>query len=319
MSTEQSDRTRVLREAIVATATATSYSQRPRISKTLIAAVAAFALAGALTGGAISGVAVASTGPDSAQQQKLALVASFELQLNGGSFVGSPVFDTGQGDGTVKLGTRPAKANSVMVSFLCLDPSKYSTGTSTANTFEFSCSTSKSVSPDISTPEASLQHITTTKNTTWSVTTGRDNHWAVWISWATMPLPPQESVQQKAEVADGTVTRQEYLDAYSRYQGCLAEAGYPSLQVLDSSQLFSTGSTSAAGVANDRCYDRELQHVDELWQTQNPQIASGYSATIMNYCLTKLGQTPEPTAQGMLDQLIKLEINPIDCTPVPRD
>jgi hypothetical protein len=318
MSTEPSERTRELRDLLVATATVNGHQRQPRFRKTAIAAVAAFALAGALTGGAISGVAIASTTPPpSAQEQKLIVEAS--SSNFDGTFLGAPIYLTGQGDKTVDLGTRPPKANAFVVSFWCLNSGKYVVAGNSLPSHSLECSSSKAAFPSISEPTSFGVPYSKSTSRTWTVSTDSSHHWAVWISWTNLPSQTKESVQQKAEVADGTVTRQEYLDAYSRYQGCLAQAGYPSLEVLDSQTFFDTGSSGAGGPASDRCYTRELQDVDTLWQTENPQIASGYSPSVMSYCLTKLGQTPASTAQGMLDQLNKLEINPIDCTPVPRD
>ncbi len=314
MSTERSGRTQALREALVATATASGYSQRPRIRTTAITAVSAFALAGALTGGAISSAALTNAAPPSGQEQRL-VVAAASSNVDG-TFLGSPLSLTGQGDKTVDLGKRPSQANALIVSFWCLDSGEYVVAANSFPSHSLECSSSKTAFPSTSEPTSFGVPYSESASRTWSVSTASSHRWAVWISWTNLPSQTRESVQQRAEVADGVVTRQEYLDAYSRYQGCLSQAGYPSLQVIGSQTFLDTGTSGAAATADDRCYTRELQDVDTLWQSQNPQVAEGYSPTVMSYCLTELGQTPAATPEGMLDQLNKLRIDPVDCTQV---
>lgn len=317
MNTETNDRTDVLRRMLVAKATIEGTARRSR-KTTAILAVAAFALAGGLTGGAISAAALTDSSPSPDQQRALAVQAVASLPA-GGELRGDSTVSSGNGDASVTVPRKVRGANALIVSFWCLDTARYTVASDRSAVYGGTCSTDPDRPLNLSRPAAFRAKFAATGTHRITIRTSSGSRWSVLVSWATVPGIPRPSAQQEAEIADGTVTRQEYLDAFSRYQGCLAEAGFPSTRVLDSSTEFDTSNSSAATETVDRCYTRELVGVDTIWQDENPAVAQGFNPTIMRFCLTSIGQTPAATAQGMLDQLTVLDINPVDCSPMPKD
>jgi hypothetical protein len=312
MNSEPNARDDALRSLLVATAIATPAVRAPR-RKSAIVALFAFVLAGALTGGVVSTAAFASSEATSDQEQRLAILAAYRLP-DGGALVGKSTFETGAGTSKLSIEAKPKRANALVISYWCLDDADYRINAGSIQANEFHCSTKHHYSPGIYEPDSINLSVGKQSIRTVTMATTGSSKWAMYVSWARIPARQKPSVQQEAEVADGTITRSEYREAYSRYQGCMAEAGWPSYQVLDDSDRYYTGSSSQSMAANDRCYDREFNEVDTLWQLKNPEIAGGYSTDILRYCLTVTGHTPEATADEMLAQLVALNINPTDCT-----
>lgn len=314
MNSDSNARDDALRRLLVATAIANPAARAPR-RKSAIAALLGFVLAGALTGGAVSTAAFASSEAISDQQQRLAILAAYRLPADG-ALVGKPTFETGAGTSSLSIAAKPKRANALVVSYWCLDDANYRIDAGALRGSKFHCSTKHHYVPGIHEPDAftlgtGKQPILNVK-----IATGRSDEWALFVSWARIPARQKASMQQDAEVADGTVTRAEYRVAYSRYQGCMAEAGFPSYEVLDDSVRYDTGSGGVNVTASDRCYDREFSDVDILWQSENPESGGdGYPAAVLRYCLTVTGNTPQATAEEMLAQLLALKINPADCTP----
>ena len=118
MSTEptQSLRDQELRRMLVATSTAEPV--RPRRRSTIMASIAAFALAGALTGGAVSALALSTDDQPATVSVKdmRDIVVYDDAQLFGTPFVLS-----GQGTTTIQLGEAPEGAKQIAVAFHCDD------------------------------------------------------------------------------------------------------------------------------------------------------------------------------------------------------
>ncbi|HEY5321129.1 MAG TPA: hypothetical protein VIJ76_09650 [Galbitalea sp.] len=305
----QSDRTAELRRALVATADAAPY-RRPRPRKrVVIASIAAFALAGALTGGAVS-AAAATSNSDAALGRLMQLEARAQLKENNGHLVGSSFAFEGSGKKSFDLGMTPAGGNSLVEVFQCLDAGRFSASldSSAASDIPLDCSQADTQGS----PTATAESVTGTGAHTFAIESRGSARYAVWLSWAYVPVATA-SPAQAAALSDGQVTRAEYVAAYNRYSGCLAALGYPLGEVSQSTVLIS------ASVQNDAvtrgalatCYPREFKQVDEKWQLENEQTSIG-AASIAG-CLVAHGVTPAGSAEDMIGQLASIKLGLGDC------
>ncbi|WFR66192.1 hypothetical protein P9139_14510 [Curtobacterium flaccumfaciens] len=127
-----------------------------------------------------------------------------------------------------------------------------------------------------------------------SASAGDADHYALWVSWARAPRASAPSEQQRAEVADGVVTLDEYRTAFNRLGACLAQADQPMGDVPLSWYadgiwntdghgdgpwyLYSTPSSDSE-VFDTQCYPREFADVDALWQSEHPMPEDPPAAT----------------------------------------
>ena len=88
-----------------------------------------------------------------------------------------------------------------------------------------------------------------------------------YVIWVSALKPIQDSTEQKAAMADGTVTRAEYLDAFHRLQGCMTAGGYDMGQALESLTVISyTVPDHDEDYFEAKCYPQEFEDVDVAWQ-----------------------------------------------------
>lgn len=234
-------------------------------------AVAAFALAGALTGGAI-----ATASAPSAQQQKIdnatqAAGIGWVVEQDA-RLIGQPVTLSGTGTMTVNLGHRPAGANAVVAASECATPGTFSVGMGGNLTGEAACKSSNTGTANVG---ASDYRVTTDGPHTFSVTTSPGAQFSVWLSWIYYPtLSPSPAV--RAAIADGAVTRDEYVAAFNQYLGCMAAAGYTISGYDESARVIDywNSEASVASGAENRCYVTQFRAVDSLWQTEDGGINS---------------------------------------------
>lgn len=84
-----------------------------------------------------------------------------------------------------------------------------------------------------------------------------------WIS-----NPPPQSEAQRASLADGEVSENEYRDAFDAYRLCLLDGGYELVDLDESKAVITYGISDEAvqsGVEQ-LCYPQEFAAVDEVWQ-----------------------------------------------------
>jgi hypothetical protein len=261
MSSEMpaNDRDTQLRQMLVATASAAPIRSRRRWS--VAAPIAAFALAGALTG-TVS--AAAFTAPkDDAPATVKNLVAEFvqdDTQL-----FGDPVELSGQGETVIALGEKPDSATELSVIFHCQDPGTFDLlidGETHMTTVCSENSTSSSGSGGHFTVEDMPTHSLT-------VAPGDEERYTVWASWAARAVPPAPSPEQAEAMLDGEVSEAEYHAQFDLYSECMTTAGYP-LEAIDKSGAIITYSNSGASVtsgAEDRCYAQHFSQIDLAWQS----------------------------------------------------
>ena len=292
-------RPEALRHMLVSTANAQPY-QRPRPRrKVFVAMVGAFAVAGALTAGALTTVAITS----SSDSTYIFVTGAAHQYGEHRRLVGPPVMASGDTSTQFALGPTPSGATTVVIAYSCQDPGfELIIAGKSAKT---DCANATSHQPDIlevAVPKSSTVPIAATSST------GRP--FVLWASWAKPNA--QQSIQQKLELMDGLVTRDEYLAAFNRMVGCMTAGGYqfdvpPETTTLMNYALDETSDGYFEAV----CYPREFQAVDVQWQIQNEDTS--YTATVLYDCLVAHGLTPDATLKTMEAQLVSAGIDATTC------
>lgn len=291
------DRTAKLRAELVATVNAEPYVKRGVRPRMVAAAIAAFALAGAATGGVITSAALAA--PPEATTVTVEVDAdaiASRFILKQATPIGSPFIISSRGQTVVELGTPPEGANSIAVDLECLDPGTFTVKV-TGFTTTYRC-TQEDVGKDNS---GDLRDIDGTDEQT--VTVDSSGRYTVWASWAYKEPEPELSAAQTAELADGQVTREEYEAAFDRFASCMADAGHPLLRVDRSRTLIDYSLTDDAvySKAEPQCYVGEFRDVDIAWQLAHQDTSE--SAKRLRECLTAAGIAPAPTSEENTQKL----------------
>jgi hypothetical protein len=305
-SHNSSDRTIELRKLLVATVSAPAFPPARFSRKAIIGAIAAFALAGAATGGAVSAVAVSNnsqTDPVQAAQYLAEGVIGTH-----GTLLGTPVTYSGNGDAVINLGVAPASATAMVVALNCVDVGS-PTVTIDARTSQPRDLQSGGLCSGMSGQEVSLSGTQTHSVT---IKSAGDERIAVFASWVKEPPLPAASAAQTAVMADGIVTRSEYLASYNRYAGCMTAAGYPLPSVSDDYVYYPFAITDDAvsSGADARCYASEFKEVDMTWQL--------YVQKAVSACLMARGVTPVSLRTkgltDLLEQLLPLHVTFDQCS-----
>ncbi|MEV8267702.1 hypothetical protein [Microbacterium sp. NPDC076911] len=306
MSSEPSEteRDRELRRMLVASAEAAP--ALPHRRGAVAGSIAAFALAGLLTGGAVSAAALNAPGGTSTvsiEQMTVALVQD-DTQL-----FGTPFILSGQGDTTVELGPAPVGAVDLVVAFHCEDAGTYNMtidGEAASTTI---CDQEATDYPN----GGEFYPITDSDPHTLTVTTAKANHFVLWASWASRAAVPEPSDAQAAAMADGAVTEAEYRDGFTRYRQCMRDAGYSLIRVDDGGTIITYSSPAQGTVsgAEGRCYAEEFGQLDAAWQIANEYDSDTQQA--LRGCLEEAGITPAHDVAGVNMQLKENSIDPIKC------
>jgi hypothetical protein len=254
-----------LRRALVATVDLTPFNRRRPSARFLIGGIAAFVLAGALTGGAV--VSVATHGDPQVAITAGVRAAAQEIVVDqNATLIGAPTILAGSGTTTINLGRKPARATNIVVGFECVDAGDFVTKID-GHVTPMQCSSS-----DVLSPQGSEEPTFGTGKHSYEIQVAEGKRFTVWISWL-REAHTSPSAAQRAELADGVVSRAEYLAAYNRFAGCMAAAGFPIGDVPQDTTLinYATDGTDAGDAANNRCYPIEFKQVDSKWQQENPQ------------------------------------------------
>jgi hypothetical protein len=260
MSSElpERDRDTELRGMLVATASAAPVHPRRRWS--IAAPLAAFALAGALTG-AVSAVALTAA-PDPSPVTVDNLVA--QLVNDDTQLYGEPVVVGGHGNTVVPLRAAPEDAVELAVVFRCADPGSYELLVDGQTGMTVTCDDPSTTS------SGGGSFFTVTDAVTHTVTVAADDgkRFLLWASWAARAAPVPPSPDQSRAMSDGEVSETEYNAQFDRYATCLAAAGYPLGGINRSGTVITYVNSSDAitSGAEDYCYSREFAEVDLTWQ-----------------------------------------------------
>jgi len=265
--TQPTDRMTRLREELVATVNAAPYARARFEPRVIAAAIAAFALAGAVTGGAISATALSSD-PDTTLSVDADSLAANLLGDHARLF-GTPIVVAGSGTSSIDLGEPPAGATSIAVAFTCLDPGDFSLAINGTVDSTMQCSADDTGSKFGFGSSSGVQYdLRGEGRQTLTLSSKNDSGYAIWASWsAEDPIPPM-SAAQTADLADGQVSRDEYLAAFDRFSACMSAAGEPLLGIDTSGTIVSyrVSETSVDSGIDTRCYEPEFRQVDTNWQ-----------------------------------------------------
>jgi hypothetical protein len=298
---EPSDRAAEFRRALVATANLGPYLRRRPPLKLVIATIAAFALAGALTGGGIAAATKVDPTVSDAQAHAAA-DATLDVGTQGGTLLGKPFVRTGSGTQQIQLGAAPRGATDLVEGFGCIDSGTFVVLLDSKQIAAYpNCGSGagENGSAHVSGKGANLVTVRTEKGT----------RFTLWMSWAKIPRLTA-SVAQKVDMSDGIVTRDELLAAFSRYEGCMGALGHPMNRSL--ATIVPPDSATSAEVADgsdDRCFVTEYRDVDEQWQLELQAGSMGQASVAACKATGKLdARTSDPndahrafvTMQGLL-------------------
>lgn len=304
-----SERTTALRSLLVETVDHTPARRGRLRPRWVLAAIAAFALGGAGTGGAVAAFATsAGPGDDDRTETVRISTASFAEQILGShaQTFGTPFVISGSGSIVVELGERPEGATSLLLLTGCVDAGHLDVELDGVWNSGQDCDEPHGGGGGFTPVPGDGPHELALDGT------GR---YLVWAVWAADQPAPEPSAAQQAEMADGVITEAEYQAAFARFSQCMSDAGYPLSGVGPLGPLMNYSTSDAAWIAGaDRqCYESEFMQVDSTWQLEHQDESE--TATILRRCLEENGI---PAPEHMEDIHAALEdagISFEDCVP----
>jgi|GEM_PF-2841524 len=271
MNPESNARDAALRQALVDTvnsstaANGTPRSTRSRLpfSWRSVSLIAAVAVASATTG-AVSASVISNSEPYPANVT--ASLAASVARPNAVA-LGQAVYVQSDGTETVQLGEMPEGATNLAVRNSCTEAGNVTIELDGEWVGSFGCDAASSgpgSGGGTFTVNSEGPHILT-------FTSQRGSSYEAWIAWVQEPPVPSLGAQQKSDLADGTVTRDEYVGAFNRFAGCLAGAGFfTTAPDFDAAVLeYSIPAEAVTSGADELCYVSQFGEVDAAWQIQN--------------------------------------------------
>ena len=260
-------RSGALRAELVAQASESA--QRPRTVTTgrvAVAAVLAFALAGATTGGAVAATGVLTpTSTVDLSMEELRVIS-----FPGAEMLGAPLVVTGSGETVVRLDDRPEESTGLELWVQCLDPGRYDIMIDDLPGGWIQCDVGED---GVFSPGGFSQLTDLTVEDPQSVTVrgqGGDRY-VIWVSWAVSAWAIEPSEAQAAALADGVVTREEYVAGLDRYMACMEASGW-SVAVTDrEAEVIEYSIEAISGDDDARCYTAEFYELDMGWQVSREE------------------------------------------------
>jgi hypothetical protein len=189
--------------------------------------------------------------------------------------VGTPEIVAAGQDITLRLGMPPAGATDLAVAVRCLEPGSYGVvlDDDDRSGWAVECTTEDFTGHGGS--GSYLPFHTDGPNALTVAILSAEGRFAVWVGWVARAPDPEPSAEMTAALADGIVTREEYVAGFERYRDCMADAGMPVFGGDTSSEIIQYSNSSAAvdsGVEN-QCYRSEFSELDMQWQVEHPQMS----------------------------------------------
>ncbi len=260
-------RSAVLRAELVARVAESA--PRPRTITTgrvAVAAVLAFALAGATTGGAVAATGMLT--PTS--RVELSLEELRVISFPGAELLGTPLVVTGSGETVVRLDDRPEESTGLALWVQCLDAGRYDIMIDDLPDGWIQCDAGDD---GVFSPGGFSQLTDLTVEDPQSVTVRGQggNRYVIWVSWAVTPAAIEPSEAQAAALADGVVTREEYVAGLDRYIACMEASGW-SVGVVDrEAEVIEYSIEAISGDDDARCYAAEFYELDMGWQVSREE------------------------------------------------
>jgi len=216
------------------------------------AAIAAFALAGAATGGAVSAAALTRADPPTTVAQDM-----FLGLLRGGHTVGPLLSRPVTGSTTLDLGARPANATGVAIYLNCGGSGGFVATVGGERELRQECDKNSGIGFSTDNDPTA---------TTVSIDADGGLSYTIWAQWFTTPAPARPSSAQQAAVADGTVTEAEWHEAVDRFAACMSGAGFPLLSYEYDPFSYGMSTDAERTGAVERCQQSELSTVEKIWE-----------------------------------------------------
>ena len=260
-------RSAVLRAELVAQA-AESAPRAPSVTtgRVAVAAVLAFALAGATTGGAVAATGMLT--PTSTVELSMEELRIFSFP--GAELLGAPLVASGTGETIVQLDARPEGATGLALRVQCLDAGRYDVVIDDVPDNWLQCDTGRegAFAPG---GFSQLYDLGSTGPNTVTVQGDPGDHYVIWVSWAILPAPVEPSPAQLDALADGVVTRDEYVAGLDRYIACMEASGW-SVAVGDrEAEVIEYSIEAISGDDDARCYAAEFFELDMGWQVSREE------------------------------------------------
>lgn len=307
-----SDRTAMLRAALVDTVDAEPARRVGPRQRFVIAAIAAFALAGAGTGGAISAFAAGTGDPDPTETVTISSAAFADSMLGShAQTMGTPFIVAGSGKVIVELGERPDGATSLLLITSCVDFGHLDY----AIDGEWAGSLDCVDDGEGERPGGAGGFTSIDGDGTHRLSLDGEARYVVWAAWAADQADPEPSAAQQAEMADGVVTYEEYHAAFARFEQCMSDAGYPVIgaaQVGDLIHYATSNEANTTGVDR-QCYVAEFMTVDSTWQIAHEDTSE--TAQILRDCLAEHGIEPPQRMEDIHAALEVAGLSIEDCAP----
>jgi hypothetical protein len=278
MSTDLSPRDEALRRHLVATVDAGPAPAPPRW-RVAVAAVGAFAIAGALTGGTLATVNAAPAPPAVVD---LAGPPIFEDDVR---ILSTPLILTGSEPADVDLGAAPAGANGLALAIYCLDLGSYQV--SLDGRFEMGTECTPGTGPDLGGGGGVILFDGPAPR---SLSVDLDGgEYAVWAAWVNQPADAEPSATQQEALADGVVAREEYVAGFERYVACMADLGFEVHAGDTTSETIGYSIEGDAGLsgAAGHCYEAEFAQLDVEWQLAHPARSAAQQAALADGVITR--------------------------------
>ena len=256
-------RSAVLRAELVTQASESA--PRPRTVATgrvAVAAVVTFALAGATTGAAVAATGVLTPPSSVAISMDEMLMYSFP----GTEFLGTPLIVTGSDETIVDLGLRPDDATGLALRVGCIDAGRYDIVIDGVADGWVQCTESDVVGGPSLAGGSSQYELTASGPQTVTVRGTHGDRYVVWVSWSQPPVAPEPSQAQADALADGVVTREEYLAGLDRYVACMEASGWQVYGIDREADVVSYSIEAISGADDLRCYAAEFSELDMGWQ-----------------------------------------------------
>lgn len=272
-TTTRTQRDAALRAELVSLVEAPTQSRVARPAPTILAAVLAFGLAGAGTGAAVAATSSAGDDGERAIEVSIAEAALFNLGTATDLF-GTPVIVTGVGETIVDLGEKPEGATALALRVSCIDDGQIDIEIVDVPLGEATLGCNQGDAPSSQGEDAGQGGIFSQFAVeeegphTLSVRGPQSAQYALWVSWSAPPVAPEPSETQQDALADGVVTRDEYLAGLDRYEACMEAAGW-SVMVVDRDALiidYRIDSGAVSDGSDERCYYAEFSEIEPLWQ-----------------------------------------------------
>jgi hypothetical protein len=231
------------------------------------ASIAAFAVAGALTG-AVSATALTATNDRAADDVDPVSIADLASFVNDDTALfGAPVVLSGHGDASSSLGIAPAGATQIALALRCGGPGTFEVLVDEERALRVTCDEESSPRAGggayflLDEDDAAATHALT-------ISTAAENGYLLWASWAAQAPVPAPSPAQASAVSDGVVGAEEYAAQFDAFAQCMQAAGHPLGSVNRNAPVFTYAVDARAVESGDdaRCYAVEFAEADALWQ-----------------------------------------------------